>query len=73
MMSSMHLASAFDDRVKFTLPDGIPDGFVLGDPDTPEGAYDIAPERFIRVFKRMQYWVEGGTAQANNPKERRYS
>ena len=62
------LKAAFDDRVKFTLPEGLPDGFVLGDPDTPAGAYDIAPERFIRVFKRMQYWVEGGTAQAKQSK-----
>ena len=62
------LKAAFDDRVKFTLPDGLPDGFVLGDPDTPAGAYDIAPERFIRVFKRMQYWVEGGSAQASQSK-----
>ena len=23
---------------------------------------DMAPERFIRVFKRMQYWVKGGNA-----------
>ena len=60
--------AAFDDRVQFTLPDGLPDGFVVGDPDTPAGAFDIAPERFIRVFKRMQYWVEGGTAQAKQSK-----
>ena len=62
------LKAAFDDRVQFTLPDGLPDGFVVGDPDTPAGAFDIAPERFIRVFKRMQYWVEGGTAQAKQSK-----
>ena len=62
------LKAAFDDRVQFTLPDGLPDGFVIGDPDTPEGAMDMAPERFIRVFKRMQYWVEGGSAQASQSK-----
>jgi len=62
------LKAAFDDRVQFTLPDGLPDGFVVGDPDTPEGAVDMAPERFIRVFKRMQYWVEGGRAQASQSK-----
>ena len=62
------LKAAFDDRVQFTLPDGLPDGFVVGDPDTPEGAMDMAPERFIRVFKRMQYWVEGGRAQASQSK-----
>ena len=62
------LKAAFDDRVQFTLPDGLPDGFVVGDPDTPEGAMDMAPERFIRVFKRMQYWVEGGSAQASQSK-----
>ena len=62
------LKAAFDDRVVFNLPDGLPDGFVIGDPDTPEGAVDMAPERFIRVFKRMQYWVEGGRAQASQPK-----
>lgn len=62
------LKAAFDDRVQFTLPDGLPDGFVIGDPDTPEGAMDMAPERFIRVFKRMQYWVEGGRAQASQSK-----
>jgi len=56
------LKAAFDERVQFTLPDGLPDGFVVGDPDTPEGAMDMAPERFIRVFKRMQYWVKGGNA-----------
>ena len=56
------LKAAFDDRVQFTLPEGLPDGFVVGDPDTPEGAMDMAPERFIRVFKRMQYWVKGGNA-----------
>lgn len=62
------LKAAFDPRVVFTLPDGLPDGFVVGDPDTPEGAMDMAPERFIRVFKRMQYWVEGGSAQASQSK-----
>ena len=62
------LKAAFDDRVQFTLPDGLPDGFVVGDPDTPAGAMDMAPERFIRVFKRMQYWVEGGSAQASQSK-----
>ena len=62
------LKAAFDDRVQFTLPEGLPDGFVVGDPDTPEGAMDMAPERFIRVFKRMQYWVEGGSAQASAAK-----
>ena len=62
------LKAAFDPRVVFTLPDGLPDGFVIGDQDTPEGAMDMAPERFIRVFKRMQYWVEGGSAQASQSK-----
>lgn len=62
------LKAAFDDRVVFTLPEGLPDGFVVGDPDTPDGAMDMAPERFIRVFKRMQYWVEGGRAQASQSK-----
>ena len=62
------LKAAFDDRVQFTLPEGIPEGTVVGDPDTPEGAMDMAPERFIRVFKRMQYWVEGGSAQASAAK-----
>ena len=62
------LKAAFDPRVVFTLPDGLPDGFVVGDHDTPEGAMDMAPERFIRVFKRMQYWVEGGSAQASQSK-----
>ena len=62
------LKAAFDSRVQFTLPDGLPDGFVVGDADTPEGAMDMAPERFIRVFKRMQYWVEGGRAQASQSK-----
>ena len=62
------LKAAFDPRVVFTLPEGLPDGFVIGDPDTPEGAMDMAPERFIRVFKRMQYWVEGGSAQASQSK-----
>ena len=63
------LKAAFDNRVVFTLPDGLPDGFVIGDPDTPEGAMDMAPERFIRVYKRMQYWVEGGRAQAKQSKK----
>ena len=63
------LKAAFDSRVVFTLPDGLPDGFVIGDPDTPEGAMDMAPERFIRVYKRMQYWVEGGRAQAKQSKK----
>ena len=63
------LKAAFDVRVVFTLPDGLPDGFVIGDPDTPEGAMDMAPERFIRVYKRMQYWVEGGRAQAKQSKK----
>lgn len=27
---------------------------------------DIAPERFIRVFKRMQYWVKGGLANSTS-------
>ena len=62
------LKAAFDPRVVFTLPEGLPDGFVIGDPDTPDGAMDMAPERFIRVFKRMQYWVEGGSAQTSQPK-----
>ena len=62
------LKAAFDDRVQFTLPEGIPEGTVVGDSDTPEGAMDMAPERFIRVFKRMQYWVEGGSAQASQSK-----
>ena len=62
------LKAAFDPRVVFTLPEGLPDGFVVGDPDTPNGAMDMAPERFIRVFKRMQYWVEGGSAQASQAK-----
>jgi len=56
------LKAAFDPRVVFTLPEGLPEGVVIGDPDTPEGAMDMAPERFIRVFKRMQYWVKGGNA-----------
>ena len=56
------LKAAFDERVQFTLPEGLPDGVVIGDPDTPEGAMDMAPERFIRVYKRMQYWVKGGSA-----------
>ena len=60
------LKAAFDDRVQFTLPEGIPEGTVVGDPDTPEGAMDMAPERFIRVFKRMQYWVKGGLANSTS-------
>ena len=56
------LKAAFDDRVQFTLPEGLPENVVVGDPDTPVGAMDMAPERFIRVFKRMQYWVKGGNA-----------
>ena len=60
------LKAAFDERVQFTLPDGLPDGFVVGDPDTPEGAMDMAPERFIRVYKRMQYWVKGGSANSTS-------
>jgi peptidyl-tRNA hydrolase len=60
------LKAAFDDRVQFTLPEGIPEGTQIGDPDTPEGAMDIAPERFIRVFKRMQYWVKGGLANSTS-------
>ena len=62
------LKAAFDDRVQFTLPDGLPDNFVIGDPDTPAGAMDMAPERLIRVYKRMQYWVEGGSGQAKPSK-----
>ena len=62
------LKAAFDDRVQFTLPEGLPENAVVGDPDTPAGAMDMAPERFIRVFKRMQYWVEGGRAQASQSK-----
>ena len=60
------LKAAFDDRVQFTLPEGLPEGTQIGDPDTPEGAMDIAPERFIRVFKRMQYWVKGGLANSTS-------
>ena len=60
------LKAAFDDRVQFTLPEGIPEGTQIGDPDTPEGAMDMAPERFIRVFKRMQYWVKGGLANSTS-------
>ena len=60
------LKAAFDSRVQFTLPDGLPDGFVVGDADTPEGAMDMAPERFIRVYKRMQYWVKGGNANTTS-------
>ena len=56
------LKAAFDERVQFTLPEGLPEGTQVGDPDTPEGAMDMAPERFIRVYKRMQYWVKGGSA-----------
>ena len=67
------LKAAFDDRVQFTLPDGLPDNFVIGDPDTPAGAMDMAPERLIRVYKRMQYWVEGGRSQENLLREKRYS
>ena len=62
------LKAAFDDRVQFTLPDGLPDNFVIRDPDTPAGAMDMAPERLIRVYKRMQYWVEGGRSQAKPAK-----
>ena len=62
------LKAAFDDRVVFTLPEGLPDNFVIGDPDTPAGAMDRAPERLIRVYKRMQYWVEGGRSQAKPAK-----
>ena len=50
----------------FTLPEGLPDNVVVGDPDTPEGAMDMAPERFIRVYKRMQYWVKGGSANSTS-------
>ena len=60
------LKAAFDERVQFTLPEGLPEGTQIGDPDTPEGAMDIAPERFIRVFKRMQYWVKGGLANSTS-------
>jgi hypothetical protein len=60
------LKAAFDSRVQFTLPDGLPDGFVVGDADTPEGAMDMAPERFIRVYKSMQYWVKGGSANSTS-------
>ena len=62
------LKAAFDDRVVFTLSEGLPDNFVIGDPDTPAGAMDMAPERLIRVYKRMQYWVEGGSGQAKPSK-----
>ena len=62
------MKAAFDERVQFTLPEGLPANTVVGDPDTPEGAMDMAPERFIRVFKRMQYWVVGGRAQASQSK-----
>ena len=62
------LKAAFDDRVVFTLPEGLPDNFVIGDPDTPAGAMDMAPERLIRVYKRIQYWVEGGRSQAKPAK-----
>ena len=60
------LKAAFDERVQFTLPEGLPEGTQIGDPDTPEGAMDMAPERFIRVFKRMQYWVKGGLANSTS-------
>jgi hypothetical protein len=60
------LKAAFDERVQFTLPEGLPEGTQVGDPDTPEGAMDMAPERFIRVFKRMQYWVKGGLANSTS-------
>jgi len=60
------LKAAFDERVQFTLPEGLPDNVVVGDPDTPEGAMDMAPERFIRIFKRMQYWVKGGLANSTS-------
>ena len=60
------LKAEFDERVQFTLPEGLPEGTVIGDPDTPEGAMDMAPERFIRVFKRMQYWVKGGLANSTS-------
>tara|TARA_B100001057_G_scaffold352135_1_gene353768 strand:+ start:2225 stop:2926 length:702 start_codon:yes stop_codon:yes gene_type:complete len=60
------LKAAFDERVQFTLPEGLPEGTVIGDPDTPDGAMDMAPERFIRVFKRMQYWVKGGLANSTS-------
>jgi len=62
------LKAAFDERVQFTLPDGLPDNFVIGDDTTPDRAYDMAPERLIRVYKRMQYWVEGGSGQAKPQK-----
>jgi len=60
------LKAAFDERVQFTLPDGLPSNVVIGDPDTPEGAMDMAPERFIRIYKRMQYWVKGGLANSTS-------
>ena len=60
------LKAAFDPRVEFTLPDGLPDNVVIGDPDTPVGAMDMAPERFIRIYKRMQYWVKGGLANSTS-------
>jgi len=60
------MKAAFDERVQFTLPEGLPANTVVGDPDTPEGAMDMAPERFIRVFKRMQYWVKGGLANSTS-------
>lgn len=60
------LKAAFDERVQFTLPEGLPEGTQVGDPDTPEGAMDMAPERFIRGFKRMQYWVKGGLANSTS-------
>lgn len=62
------LKAAFDPRVVFTLPAGLPDNAVIGDRETPDGAYDLAPERLIRVYKRMQYWVEGGSGQAKPAK-----
>jgi hypothetical protein len=62
------LKAAFDPRVVFTLPEGLPDNAVVGDKETPEGAMDLAPERLIRVYKRMQYWVEGGSGQAKPAK-----
>jgi len=60
------MKAAFDPRVEFTLPEGLPDNVVVGDPDTPVGAMDMAPERFIRIYKRMQYWVKGGLANSTS-------
>jgi len=60
------MKAAFDPRVEFTLPEGLPDNVVVGDPDTPAGAMDMAPERFIRIYKRMQYWVKGGLANSTS-------